>query len=177
VGRLAREKGFDLLLRALLVIRERFPHADLVIVGAGPEEEALKRLSRDLNLDSVTHFTGQVESPAAFFPETSALVLCSHHEGLSNALLEAAAGGLPLVVTPCCAGVVELVTGQPGVWLAEAITAESLAASILAALHALQPGQRFPHSFVEAFSLPWSIAAYEAVIDAMHNPPTAEPER
>jgi glycosyltransferase involved in cell wall biosynthesis len=175
VGRLAREKGFDLLLRALLLVRERVPHADLAIVGAGPEEQALKRLSRDLHLDSVTCFTGHVESPAAFFADTTALVLCSHHEGLPNALLEAAAGGLPLVVTPCCSGLVELVTGQPGVWLAEAITAESLAAAILAALHALESGQRFPHPFVEPFTLARSIAAYEALIDAMHLPAAVEP--
>jgi glycosyltransferase involved in cell wall biosynthesis len=177
VGRLAREKGFDLLLRALLLVREKFPNADLAIAGAGSEESALKRLSRDLNLDSVTCFTGHVESPVAFFAETTAFVLSSHHEGLPNVLLETAAGGLPLIVTPCSAGVVELVAGQPGIWLTEAITAESLAASILSALHALVPGQRFPHLFVGAFSLARSITAYEAIIDSMHNTATGEPDR
>jgi glycosyltransferase involved in cell wall biosynthesis len=166
VGRLSREKGFDLLLRALAPVRREFPGASLLIAGAGPEEVALKILCHALGLDMAVDFAGHVARPWSYFPEATLFVLPSRHEGLPNALLEAAAGGLPIVALPASGGVVELVRGQPGVWLAPEISAEALAASLLAALHSLRPGERFAHSFVEAFQIDRAIGAYEKLIDA-----------
>lgn len=166
VGRLSREKGFDLLIHALVTVRERFPNADLVIAGAGPEEAALKSLCQELRLESAVHFPGYVDHPSAFFPGASLFVLSSRHEGLPNALLEAAAGGLPLVTTPASTGMVDLLRNQDGIWLANEITANALASSLLAALKALPPGRRFPHPFVEQFSLDHAICAYEHLIDS-----------
>jgi glycosyltransferase involved in cell wall biosynthesis len=165
VGRLAREKGFDLLLRALVMVREQLPDADLTIAGAGPEEASLKAECRDLALESAVRFTGRVLSPAAYFPGASAFVLSSRHEGLPNALLEAAAGGLPIVALPASEGLIELLRGQPGAWLAEEVSAEALAATLLSALKSISPGQRFEHSFIEPFRIERAIRAYEALID------------
>src|SRR5665213_1338491 len=67
VGRLARAKGFDLLLEAFASVREVFPDADLTILGAGPEEAALKELCRGLNLDMAVRFIGYVEQPERWF--------------------------------------------------------------------------------------------------------------
>ena len=165
VGRLSPEKGFDLLLRALASVRNDFPSASLVIAGAGPEEAALKAERHALGLDEAVCFPGCVTRPWSLFPEATLFVLPSRHEGLPNALLEAAAAGLPIVALPACEGLVELLRGQPGVWLAPEISAETLAASLLAALHALRPGERFAHAFVEAFRLDRAIQAYERLID------------
>jgi glycosyltransferase involved in cell wall biosynthesis len=166
VGRLSREKGFDLLIRALATVRQRFPEADLVVAGAGPEEAALKILCRELGLESAVRFPGYVDHPSTFFPGASLFVLSSRHEGLPNALLEAAAGGLPIVALPASEGVVDLLRGQPGVWLADEISASALASSLLAALDVLPLGQRFPHSFIEQFTFDRAIRAYEDLIDS-----------
>lgn len=166
VGRLAPVKGFDLLLRALATVREQFSDADLVIAGAGAEETALKRLCHELGLESAVRFAGYVDCPAMYFPGASLFVLSSRHEGLPNALLEAAAGGLPLAAVPAFGGVVDLLRAQPGAWLATEISALALAESLLAALQALRPGQRFEHHFVEEFRIDRSIHAYEELIDA-----------
>jgi glycosyltransferase involved in cell wall biosynthesis len=93
---------------------------------------------------------------------------------MPNALLEAAAAGLPIVATPCSAGVTELLANAPGCWLAPAISAEALAAALLTALNALQaePAQRFKHEFLAPFELAPSIAAYSALIES-----TARPRR
>ena len=165
VGRLAPVKGFDLLLRAMAMVHDRFPNADLLIAGAGAEEAALIRLSVELGLERAVRFAGEVSRPWAYFAGASLFVLSSRHEGLPNALLEAAAGGLPIVATPASQGLVDLLRGQPGVWIAQATTAEALTRSILSALHSLSPGQRFPHPFIEQFSLTRSIQAYERLID------------
>jgi glycosyltransferase involved in cell wall biosynthesis len=146
-GRLSREKGFDLLLNALVAVRERFPEAHLILAGAGPEESALKLLCRELGLENAVCFAGHVDQPYKYFAATTLFVLSSRHEGMPNALLEAAAAGLPLSTTPASGGVVDLLHGRPGAWVATEISAAALAVTIITALETVRPGQRFNHSF------------------------------
>lgn len=166
VGRLAPVKGFDLLLQALTTVRKQFPEADLVIAGAGTEVAALKCECHELGLGSAVRFAGYVDHPSMYYPGASLFVLSSRHEGLPNALLEAAAGGLPLVAMPASLGVVDLLRAQPGTWVSTEISAPALAASLLAALQVLRPGERFAHPFIEEFRLDRAIHAYEDLIDA-----------
>jgi glycosyltransferase involved in cell wall biosynthesis len=167
VGRLSREKGFDLLLQALAAARERFLSADLLIAGDGPEANALRAECHALGLDDAVHFLGNVAASAAYFAGASLFVLPSRHEGLPNALLEAAAGGLPIVATPASGGVIDLLSGQPGVWLTREISPGALSESMSAALGALQPGERFSHDWIEEFRVDRAVEAYEELIDAV----------
>lgn len=167
IGRLSREKGFDLLLQALAIVRQQFPNADLLIVGPGPEEASLKAQCRDLGLQSVVRFAGHVEHPAVYFQGASLFVLSSRHEGMPNALLEAAAGGLPIVALPASGGVSDLLSDKPGAWLATEVSAQALAVALLAALEALQPGERFAQAFIEEFRLSHAIHAYESLIETV----------
>jgi glycosyltransferase involved in cell wall biosynthesis len=165
VGRLAAEKGHDLLLKAMVSVQREFPEASLLIAGEGPEEAALKALSHELGLDTTVHFAGHVDRPWTLFSAATLFVLPSRHEGLPNALLEAAAAGLPIVALPASGGVAELLRDQPGVWLAPEITADALAASLLAALRALRPNERFAHDFADTFRMDRAIQAYVELID------------
>jgi glycosyltransferase involved in cell wall biosynthesis len=165
VGRLSREKGFDLLLEAFSQVRESFPAADLAIAGAGQEELALKAQCKALRLESAVQFLGYVERPADYFPGASVLVLSSRHEGMPNAMLEAAAAGLPLVALPALGGVADLLKGQPGAWLAREVSAAALADSLLEALGELRPGERFTHAFLEPFKMERATRRYEELID------------
>jgi glycosyltransferase involved in cell wall biosynthesis len=172
VGRLSREKGFDLLLRALVTVREQIPHTGLTIAGAGPGEAVLKALCNELGLETCVRFAGHVDSPSAYFPGASLFVLSSRHEGLPNALLEAAAAGLPIVASPASRGVVDLLRNQPGTWLASDVSADALATSLLKALKSLSPAQRFDHPFIDEFKIDRALHAYEALIDAVLAPKT-----
>ena len=165
VGRLSPEKGFDLLLKSLTIVRMQFPSVDLLIAGSGPEEPSLKALCRTMILDSAVRFVGHVAAPAAYFPGATLFVLSSRHEGLPNALLEAAAAGLPIVSTPASDGLVELIRQHPGVWIAAAPTVEALADTLTTALNAVEHGRRFHHSFIAPFCLRSAIAAWEELID------------
>ena len=149
----------------MVLVRREFPQASLLIAGVGPEEAALKAECHALGLVEAVRFAGYIDRPWTLFPAATLFVLPSRHEGLPNALLEAAAAGLPIVALPASGGVVELLRDQPGVWLAPEISAEALAASLLAALHALRPGERFAHPFIEAFRIDRAIQAYERLID------------
>jgi glycosyltransferase involved in cell wall biosynthesis len=139
VGRLARQKGFDLLLEALTTVRLHFPHADLLIAGTGAEESDLRALCVSLELQTAVRFAGHLANPYACFPGATLFVLSSRHEGMPNALLEAAAAKLPIVALPSCGGVVDLLRDRPGAWLAPEISATALANSLLDALRFLHP--------------------------------------
>jgi glycosyltransferase involved in cell wall biosynthesis len=141
------------LLEVLYVVRERFSTADLTIAGNGPEEAALKAHCHALGLDAAARFAGYMDEPATLFPSASAFVLSSRQEGMPNALLEAAAGGLPIVALPASGGITDLLRGQPGSWLASEISAPALAKVLLHALDALRPGERFEHLFIQPFKI------------------------
>jgi glycosyltransferase involved in cell wall biosynthesis len=147
VGRLAPVKGFDLLIEALVRVRERFPSADLTIAGSGKEKAALEALSQKANLGSSFRIAESLANPYRLFPGATLFVLSSRYEGMPNALLEAAAAGLPLVATPASGGVVELLQGRNGAWLAAEVSSDALADALILALENIGPGQRFCHGF------------------------------
>ncbi len=101
-GRLIREKNVDLLLRALVPLREEVPDLGALIVGDGPERPALEALARDLGLDGAVTFTGFLpdhDSVIAAMKASRVFVLPSTREGFGIAALEAMACGLPVVTT------------------------------------------------------------------------------
>jgi len=171
VGRLSREKGADLLLHALASVRKIHPQIHLTILGTGLEETALHAMTTLLGLDNAVTFAGHAD-PTRYFAEATLFVLPSRYEGMPNALLEAAAAGLPVVATPCCDGVVDLLRDAPGCWLTAAITPQAIAETILTALNELQttgnPG--FEHSFLAPFEIAPAIAAYATLIDETMSP-------
>jgi glycosyltransferase involved in cell wall biosynthesis len=146
-GRLAPEKGFDLLIEALVRVRKRFPGADLTIAGSGREKAALQALTREANVEGSFHIAESMGNPYALFPGATLFVLSSRYEGMPNALLEAAAAGLPLVATPASGGVVDLLRGEKGAWLAAMVSADALADALILALESICPGDRFRHGF------------------------------
>lgn len=164
VGRLAPEKGFDLLLEAFAAVRLRLPDARLVIAGEGSERAALDALARRLRLDAAVRFAGRVDDPCLFFPGATLFVLPSRREGMPNALLEAAAGGLPLVALPASGSVVDFLAECPGAWVASQISAPALAEALLRALREFKAGQRFERPCLDACTQ--AVHAYEALIDA-----------
>lgn len=164
VGRLAPEKGFDLLLEALATVRLQFPEADLVIVGEGRERAALEALTRCLQLDAAVRFAGQVEDPCRFYPGTTVFVLSSRWEGMPNALLEAAAGGLPVVALPASGGVVDFLADCPGAWVAGSISACALTEALLEALRGLETGGRFERACLKTHGS--AVEEYERLLSA-----------
>ncbi len=167
VGRLSFEKGFDLLLEAFASLRLKYPHAELTILGTGSELAHLTDLRNELRLHDSLRFAGYVPHPERFFRGATLFVLPSRQEGLPNALLEAAAGGLPLVALPASEGVVNLLAGKQGAWVGNAITSSALTRALLAALNGLTAGERFPHAWIDQFRMEYAIQDYERLIDGM----------
>lgn len=168
-GRLVPEKGFDLLLGAMARLKADFPALRLLIAGSGPRQMALQFQSRRLGLQNHVVFLGEVRSPSHYFSNALAFVLSSRRDELPNALLEAAAGGLPIIATAASRGLTDLVRGRPGVWLAENATTDSLEGTLRRALTAIRPNQRFEHNWIQPFALAPAIAAYERIFDELLN--------
>jgi glycosyltransferase involved in cell wall biosynthesis len=165
IGRLVPEKGFDMLLEAFAGVSTQLPQVTLTVAGCGTSEDSLKQQSRRLGIADRVRFSGHVPNPAQFFRDASLFVLSSRTEGIPNALLEAAFAGLPIVATPASGGLTDLLAGKEGVWLADEISVPALKVALEAALTAIKPGQRYPHSWIEPFDISRAIPAYEAAID------------
>lgn len=91
-------KGIDDLLNAANLLRNT-PKLKWVIIGGGHAERH-KKLATDLNLNDIVHFTGHLDNP---FPALASLdlftLLSTAHEGVSQAILQAAYLGKPLLST------------------------------------------------------------------------------
>jgi glycosyltransferase involved in cell wall biosynthesis len=100
VGRLHAQKALDNLVEAVALCERRSPGAiRLAMLGEGPERQALERQIATLGLGHVVEVAGAVTDVASRLAEFDAFVLPSLAEGLSNALLEAMAAGLPVVAS------------------------------------------------------------------------------
>ncbi|MEV3990083.1 glycosyltransferase [Streptomyces sp. NPDC049837] len=99
VGRLCRQKGQDTLLEAWPAVLDRVPHARLVLVGDGPDAEALHAAAGRTTAGHSVTFAGAVADPAPWYRAADLVVQPSRWEGMALAPLEAMAGGRPVVLT------------------------------------------------------------------------------
>lgn len=133
VGRLAEEKGFDLLLEAWREVEQKNPDWLLEIVGDGYMRPVLEHQVEDYNLRRVTisHFTSQVKEKYA---EAGIFVLSSHYEGLGLVLLEAESMSLPLVSFDCPCGPSEIIKHGYNGYLAKPNDPHDLAEKLLSVM-------------------------------------------
>jgi GalNAc-alpha-(1->4)-GalNAc-alpha-(1->3)-diNAcBac-PP-undecaprenol alpha-1,4-N-acetyl-D-galactosaminyltransferase len=119
MGRLAPQKGFDLLLRAFQQVKDDFPDWQLLILGDGNLRSELEQLREDLKLSASVVFAGNISHPFPLLQNAELFVLSSRTEGFPMAVGEALACGLPVIATDCCGGVRELIRdGIDGVLVA-----------------------------------------------------------
>jgi glycosyltransferase involved in cell wall biosynthesis len=98
-GRLAPQKGFVYLVRAMPHILASLPSARLIVVGEGPLEEELKQEARQSGVADRVHFLGFRHDVPELLAAFDVYALPSLWEGLSISLIEALAAGKPIVAT------------------------------------------------------------------------------
>ena len=131
MGRLSREKCFDLLIHAYSRVATEYSDWNLVILGEGPEREALEALRDELGLGDRVILPGTVKHPHVVLKRADMFVSSSELEGFPMALCEALACGLPVIATEYHSAVRDIVEdGHNGIIVPPGASAPLAAAMI-----------------------------------------------
>lgn len=98
VARLAKQKNFPLLLKALKTVRQQLD-ARLIIFGEGKERASLEQLIEELGLSELVSLPGYCINPYKEMSKADAFILSSEEEAFGLVLVEAMASGTPVVAT------------------------------------------------------------------------------
>lgn len=104
--RINTQKNIPMLIKAFEQFHEEYPEYILEIYGEGPQSylEELKQLCNNLEIQDCVIFKGHSTEIHKKMSEAEAFLLTSNYEGLSNAMLEALAIGIPCICTDCPPG-------------------------------------------------------------------------
>jgi len=115
VGRLVPVKRYDRLLQILIELARRQASVRAAIVGDGPQRQWLQGEARRLGISDNIDFLGQCDDVPALLARSKTFAITSASEGMSIAMLEAMAAGVPVIV-PDVGDLRDIVTdGQTGV--------------------------------------------------------------
>jgi len=129
VGRLSVTKRVQMLIDAVEILHRDGRKLHLTIVGGGQAEQELREIVSTRDLGEVIEMAGRVraENMPQLYRDNDVFVSASMQEGMSNAMLEAMASGLPIVTTRC-EGVEELIADNGMV--VEQANAQSIAEAV-----------------------------------------------
>jgi len=131
VGRLAYEKGFDLLIEAWKTVYAKYPDWELVIYGNGDQKDSLIQLIRKYQLEPVVKIHEPVPEIQTTYPEFSLLIFPSRYlDSFGMVIIEGMSCGLPAVAfnSPC--GPKDLISDGVNGFLVETGDIATLAARI-----------------------------------------------
>ena len=105
VGRLVNsQKRYDVMIKGFEIFHKEHPDYHLRIFGSGADEQMIKKLIADQNLDNSVHLLGVTGNPQEEMRKCQVFIITSDYEGIPNSLLEAMAIGMPVVATDCSPG-------------------------------------------------------------------------
>jgi glycosyltransferase involved in cell wall biosynthesis len=124
VGRLSPTKRVEILINSINILNQSGCKTVLTVVGGGAMEPSLRQMISEKNLDDFVNLKGRTEPihMPRIYREHDIFVSATMQEGMSNAMLEAMASGLPIITTRC-EGAEELITDN-GVIIERANTEE-----------------------------------------------------
>ena len=130
LGRLVPIKGFDLLVRALPAILAEIPSTRVVLVGDGPDRDALAATAESLGVTDRLRLLGETADVASCLMAADAVAMPSRNEGMGRVLVESMALGLPVVATAVGGIPVVVTDGESGL-LVEPEDVAALAAALV----------------------------------------------
>lgn len=165
VGNLIELKGHDLVIRAMPFL----PQCDLLIVGDGEKQAALKGLAVSLRVERRVRFLPAVPQSelVKIYNAAEVLVLASSREGMPNVVLEALACGTPVVAT-AVGGVPEIVRGPDAGVLVKQRDAEGIAGGVRQLL-ADYPPPGATRRYAESFSWDTTVSGLRGLFNTIRS--------
>lgn len=166
LGRFGPFKRHNLLLTAFDELTTRIPNASLLVVGGGgPEEERIKKQARESRVADRIHLTGFQDDPRRHYHAMDLLVIPSINEGLSNALLEAMASGVPALCNAEACGSEEVITPDEDGFITGIFASSSLATDLERALsdpaRLIDMGMAARENIMQRFSIETMVREYK----------------
>ncbi len=190
VGRLSREKGVDVLLRAFAQVLAVVPSATLRLAGDGPEQRALEALAGELGLAGAVSFVGRVYESELDRELASAWALVAPSrwgESFGLIVVEALVRGVPVIATSSGAFPETVTVGRDGVLVANGSIGELAVALCSVAERKTFPDLELDPQWVAGLRERWALSShvaalrewYEAVIAARRagRPPSRSPRQ
>ena len=130
IGRLTDQKGFDQLIEAWVLVKQKHPNWSLDIYGEGEDKEKLEQIISNYGLGNVS-LKGVTDNVQKVYDSADFYVMSSRFEGFGMVLIEAQSRGLPIVSFDCPSGPAEIVTHDVNGYLVENGNIEMLAERII----------------------------------------------
>lgn len=128
VGRLTYQKGYDIAVRAMKLLREKGVQARWYVLGEGELRGALEKQIEALGLKKDFILLGAAQNPYPYFLQADIYVHATRYEGKSMALQEAQILGCAVIASDCSGNREQILDGRDGILCA--LTPEAVAESI-----------------------------------------------
>ena len=128
VGRLTREKAYDLALRALYLLKQEGLAVRWYVLGEGDQRSSLEKQRTSLKLKDDFVFCGAVENPYPYYRQCDLYVHATRYEGKSIAIQEAQTLGCAILASDCSGNREQIEDGVDGRFCP--LTPEGIAAGI-----------------------------------------------
>ena len=109
IGRLTKQKNFELLINFFCKLSDKHSKFELVIIGEGEEELKLKELSKKLNVEKKIHFLGYQKNIFKYLKNAECFILTSLWEDPGFVIVEAALSNIPIISSDCPNGPEEII--------------------------------------------------------------------
>ena len=109
IGRLTKQKNFELLINFFYRLSDKYSKFELVIIGEGEDELKLKNLSRKLNIEKKVHFLGYQKNIFKYLKNAECFILTSLWEDPGFVIVEAALSNIPIISSNCPNGPEEII--------------------------------------------------------------------
>lgn len=165
VARLSPQKGHENLLKAFAIAQKQRPETMLWIVGDGPLRKKLVKLAENLGIANNIRFWGDRDDIPEILKALDIFIHTSFHEGMPTAVMEAMAGGKPIIVSNVD-GVASLIDDGETGWFVESLSPEDIAQKIFFVLENKnlwgKIGLAARERIEKEFSVKKMIAAYDS---------------
>lgn len=162
VGRMQKQKRFDVLLQAFDKVRQT-RDCRLVILGDGEYREVLEKMVISLGISNLVEMPGYVTDVQEWFSKSDLFVLSSDYEGLPAVVLEALSQNCPVVSTDCFHGVQDLLDGATNCYVIPTGDPDALADAIVKSIEQTADTSEL-YRLTESYQID---AAIDSHIDAM----------